>query len=706
MLNSKKSQVAVFVIIGLVMLIITAMFFFITSQEKEEIAPGVYVSIQEVPTEIDPVSSFITQCLEDVSSKGLKIIGEHGGYISLDDPILSGETFYISRNPTESDAVIFAPGGEFKIPYWYYLESSNTCSQCAFKSKRPPLRNEENSIEKQLNRHIEKELPSCLDNFAGLKEQGYEISVKDNLKANTKVAENDVVIVLDYGVKAKKGDVSSSLEQFFIRVPVDLQEIYNLATEITNLQQQYRFLERQTMNLISSFAAVDVDKLPPTSDMKFELGTANIWLKSDVKQKISQMLSAYISLFQVDGTKNFNHNFYSSELKQRVYDSMIVPVANPAYNNLEVTFNYLDFWPLYFDLNCDGEVCEPESATSSVLSFFGIQRYNFAYDVSFPALVEIFDESALNNQGYKFNFFLESNVRNNKELMSEFIPLQTVSVPRTSLLCTLSNKKSGDVTVKALNKITGMPVKDASVSFYVAGESCYIGKTNEEGILTTKFPTGTIGGLVSILKQDYLKSSKLFDAKTNKEDYIDFNLDPVLGKKIVVKKKLMEKVGDSWQFSNKISDLKPNEEAFVSLKRISSLNEDDFSAVVNVRGDEESKIKLSPGKYELSINLFSREHLVIPEKKETRKTGLFTEKEFTIPGIEFGENNPYPSGGLKLNITITKEDMKKGTIVLYALGIALDRVIASKKSITDIQESAKINEYSRVFAALLKPEFK
>src|SRR3989338_778732 len=439
--------------------------------------------------------------------------------------------------------------------------------------------------------------------------------------------------------------------------------------------------------------------------MRFEFGGTTSWRKSEVKEKITNILASYIPLFQVDNTKNFNRNFYASGLKQRLYDSMIVPVADQKYNNLDVTLNYLDFWPVYFNINCNGEICQPESASSNLLAFIGLQRYEFVYDISFPALVEIFDENALNGRGYKFNFFLEANVRNNKELESEFIPLQAADIPAASFLCDLGNRNSADVIIKAFDALDSKPLKDVSVALSVAGESCYIGSTNENGTLTAKFPAGTAGAVVSLLKPDYISKSLLFDASYDRELSVEAELDPVKEKKVAIKKKLIEKTSRGWEFTNKISDLKPDEEAFVTLTRLSPVAEEDFDAVASVKGANEEQIRLAPGKYEVSISTFLREDIRIPEKKVKKRTGLFSVEEFTIPGINFDRQNPYPSGGLRINVTITKEDMKKGTITFFAVSPAMENVPEQQRSIDDLNQAAKIEEYSRVFAPLLKPVF-
>ncbi len=310
----KTAQVSIFIVVGIILLIAASIFLYSDSQ-KEEVAPGVFVSISQLPQELEPVNTFVMQCLDDIGSQGIRLIGEHGGYVSLDDIQLTKTNFVINSNPAMSDAVVFAPGSSLAIPYWWYLESDNNCvGTCDFATKRPPLRAEENSIEQQLNRYINKEIENCFNDFESLKQEGFQLSGLEKWKADTKIAENDVVIILDYPLQVTKGTVQADVEQFFVRIPVDLESAYNLATDVTNLEQEYRFLERQTMNLISAFSSVDETKLPPLSDMRFEYGSNIRWMKSDVKKKVSEVLMYYIPLFQVDGSKNFNRAFHSSQL--------------------------------------------------------------------------------------------------------------------------------------------------------------------------------------------------------------------------------------------------------------------------------------------------------------------------------------------------------------------------------------------------------
>ncbi len=698
-----KAQATVFMILAIVILLFGVVYFYVSDEIlKKEIAPGVEISLEKVPTEFNPVKSFVTNCLEDTSVDGLRLIGKHGGYISLDFNY-SGQAFPPGFAPTETDAVEFAPGSGLRIPYWYYMSSKADCTDCRFESKRPALRQGENSIEKQLSKYVENTLGECLNNFESLKEQGFKI--KEGKKAaETKVTKNDVVVILDYQLEVEKEDIKSSINQFFVVLPVNLQDIYNLATKITNMEMENRFLEKAAINLIASFASLDDEKLPPLTDMTFDFGSSDVWMRSEVQGKVTQILSSYIPLFQVYNTRNYNRNVFTSSLTQSLYDDFIIPIQNESFYNLEASFTYLDFWPIAFDMNCNGEFCQPESVGSDLLSFIGIQRYNFAYDVSFPTYVEIKDPEALNNRGYNFNFFLEANLRNNAPLPLKSFPLQTAALSLGSQLCDFGNRNSGPVNIKVVEKWSKKALADVQVTYSVTDETCFIGKTDSEGILVSKFPSGAIGGVVHFLNNDYLKKALQFDAG-NKEEIIVAELEPLLEKNVVVKKKKVLKQLDGWQFQDLAFDLNPKEEAMVTLTRISPLVDEEYIAVTSYKLDQASQIKLAPGDYELSITLISKEELKIPEREETVGNILTGRETYTIPGIEFGEDDPYPSGGLELNFTIMPSELESAdTIVFYAVTPSIIDIPEAMRVMEDLQEIDKIEDYSTTYSSSLLPD--
>ena len=710
-LKSRSAQATIFMIVGLIIIIGGGIFFYATRQ-SQPLSDEINIVQQQVPVQFDPVKSYAEDCLSSVSIEGLKIIGKQGGYISFSNRTLNREAFTITKNPTESEAVPFTGNSDLKIPYWWHLKSANSCKgSCEFSSKKPDLRQSDNSIEKQLERHIDARLDYCINNFEPFTEQGFTILEKGKLKSDVILSSNDVVVVVDYPVKMESQGTEIDFRQFAARIPVNLQRIYELSEKVTSLEAKHHYIEKHVLNAIAAFSGVDSDKLPPMSDMKFELGNSISWQKSDIKNKITGLLTSYVPLFQVDGTYNYERNYFNSELKQRIYDSTILPIANASYEDLSVYFTYLDFWPVYFDMNCKGERCEPSSASGLIpLVPFGIQNYKFAYDLSFPVLVEVNDPYALNGQGYSFSFFLEGNIRNNKFLDADFNPLEVSSLSESSQLCDL--KTSRNVTVNVIDSATKKSVEEASVLYTLIDESCFIGSTDAEGKLKDQFPIG-IGGAVNIIKENYIGKALEFDASIDEEKPLNAEINPIYTKKLVIKKKNAIKTPQGWAFNNEAFDLNEKEKAVVTLERISDGTELEYSSFAEYDGKtKDSSIEIAPGLYSADITLTLNERIIVPEKEKCENiVGPLIKKCFTIPQVDFGEKSlpgdeQFPEGGLKLNITISPEDLAgSGTLVLYAVSIGIADIPEQDRVIEDIEELNKIESYSSANKELLQPGF-
>ncbi len=707
--RSRSAQTTIFMIVGLIILIGGLAFFYATKRVAESFEPEIKIVQEQIPIEFDPIKNYGNDCAYSAALEGINIIGKQGGYISFTDKTLNKESFAITQNPTESDAVSFTKDSDLKTAYWWHLRSSNNCrADCKFASRRPELRQSENSIEKQLERYVDLRFRECLNNFEPFTEQGFKVSEAGKIKTDVVIGLDDLSIIVDYPIDAEIEDRKTRVSQFLAHVPISLNKVYDLATKITNMEIKHRYLEKHVLNLLVAFSGVDKEKLPPMSDMRFEFGKTTSWQRSDVQNKVTGLLTSYIPLFQVDGTYNYERNLFDSQLKQKMYDSTIIPVANSSFKDLAAYFTYLDFWQMYFDLNCKGERCVPSSA-NSLISFFGIQDYRFAYDLSFPVLVEVKDPFALDGRGYSFSFFLEGNIRNNKPMPTDFVPLERAAFSESSLLC--DAKTSGNVTITAVSAATKKPIDDAQVLYTIIDESCFIGATNSDGVLKEPFPVG-VGGVVNVIKDGYIGKSAEFDPKIKTEVAFKVELQPIYEKKLIVKKKNVAKTQQGWQFVNLPVDLNNKESATIALIRISDEGELDFSSIANYQVQQETDLEIAPGSYVADINLILDDRIIIPEKQKCVNKNIFGDKEcFTTPKIDFGERaspgqERFPEGGLKLNLTINANDLEKyNTIVLYAVSIDFANVPEQSRVVEDIEQMGKIEEYSIIYQLALSPTF-
>jgi len=189
----KKGQITLFMILGLVIVIIIGLFFFLKSDIiKSALEKGVQTGII-IPQKIKSIYGFVEECITSTSNDALERIGKQGGYIiPTKDSTSLGIPYYINHNKTN-------------IP-----------------SKE--------KIEKEIEKYINNQLPFCTKNFVDFP----EFSVKQGeIESNTKIKENEVTINIKYPLEIEVEDKNYNLEKFKeISMPIRLGAIYNTAVEI------------------------------------------------------------------------------------------------------------------------------------------------------------------------------------------------------------------------------------------------------------------------------------------------------------------------------------------------------------------------------------------------------------------------------------------------------------------------------------------
>lgn len=679
----RKAQLTLFIILGLVIIISTVLFLTLKgSIERKEIAPGVSMIVEELPSEFLPIQPFVENCLEKTAQQGLIIMGQRGGYIY-------SKRLKPRQQPTEGDSVRFSLQSELILPYWFYLSSPNNCmGECEFKSEKLALRKNalHDSVENQLALYIEENLGACLADFKGIKELGFDVEEQGKPKVKVIVAENDIVVQLEFPITVSRHS-SLELRNFYVNLDLNLNRLYKMADYITELEKEYRFLERAALNLIVGFSGKDTKKLPPMSDSSFGTKSSIRWRKTTVKNNLRNILVAYIPLLRMVNTLNWKEIDTGSLYIDKLYNyGMSIP-NNISINDLAVNFNYFDFWDIYFDLNCNGEVCEPESAFTDLLPI-GMQRYNFAYDVSFPVLVEIEDPSAFNDRGYTFNFMLESNIRNNRAMPALFTPTISIS-EEGSMLCDENKRNSGKVTIEAIDSLDNSRLDGVGV-IYTCIDSCYIGET-KDGILETALPI-CFGGMLSFRKDGYAAAYLEYDAYLDKKDELKILLNPEKGLRVEVKKKKIIKQGNDWIFLDSAVDLEEFETAIITLTKEPEFN------ILEIKKDSNESITVTEGTYEIEISLISDiEYYIPPETKSFAGRDVHVE-EFNLSSIVVGRT--------MINYTFSKEDLAMNKIVLFVLAADIFSIPINERSVDDLQITNNFDVLTKKYYYELTPGLK
>ncbi len=665
---NRKAQITIFIIIGIVLLLSSALIIYVRNRVAEDKGPtGIEPVIEEVPLELRPISNYITECLRRTAIDGLTILGKQGGHIDM-----SGK-YIIEQKPTESVGIYMG----YKIPYWHYLKSSNTCNgnECFFSSEMPYLYRTEDdtgSVEAQLDRYIDSNLDLCLD-FSTFEDQGFTIVPVTGIKTRTSVADTDVSFLVDYTIEILKEGRSTDIKQYYTKIPLNFKRIFTFAKNLTDSEKQHSFLEKQTQDVISGYAVGLNSILPPLSASDMSASAPKIWLKSQTKENVKELLMIHTDMLKVANTKNFEP-YQLDGIAQSIHNQMILPLDDDKYLDIAAEFTYIPFWDIYFNIDCRGEICQPDRITSP-LEIIGVQlqRYEFTYDISHPVLVELSDESEraktlFGRNGYKFLFALESNIRNFEPMKPNTTYLR-VETSEENLLCNINQRQSGNVTVKVINAKTNRNVKNAAVSFTAAGIVCPIGMTSDTGVMVDKFPTGTAGGRLVASADGYFKAEIPFNAKVGENSRQEIRLYEFSPVNITLKIKRIRKKGGSWQLDTVAEDMYSEETAFVTIEKVQEQGDSELARFVNFNNVTKSQtVELVPGEYRIGATVTLNKDIVIPDEYIKVRKNMFKKETVLVPGFTI----PMISASTNLNEEtkvwqLSQATIDRGKVTMYAV---------------------------------------
>lgn len=716
--KSKGAQITVFIIIGIVLLFSSALIIYIKNKVTDtSIAPTI---ITNTPEDLDGLKKYIEECLYTTGKEAIKLISYQGGYISPEDSEIKGNV----QTPTEdANGLYLEPDIKNRlIPYYSYLKSENTCSDCQFVKSIPPLTkvstsDDDKSMESQISRYVEDNLWYCIKDFNTFKERGFAINELEQVQVKTTIAREDVTITADWPIEAGT-DKLKTIDMFFVKLPVRLKQVYDFADEFIKSQINVSYFETNMMNLITYGQGDDL--LPPTADFTFLEGESRKWSFKEVKEKLADIIEIYTPGLRMRNTLNGYRYFYSKTMVQSAMDKMIIDTFEDKGYPFYVDFSYSKKWPIYFDISPrQGDSIRGSTMGGfGVLSLIGIalNQYDFQYDVSYPVLVSILDPEAFQGEGLIYQFAFETNIRSNRPLKGDFYVV-SVQGAQKSYACDEAQKNSGNITIITKDSRTDKYLDDVSVKFSFSGEECPVGTTNknEEGIssLKSQFPIG-IGSLLVSKKPEYLSKRELFAAGKDKTAEMEIKLDPLIEKNIIVKKYTINKKGckdGRWNLNYTAKALEQDETVNIFINKIETFDSPDKiynSLIINGSLDKNYSLKLGPGLYEATIDMILYKNITIPEQEDCEKHG--DEKECVT--MEEVSMYPYSEGHLELKdksiFNITKRDLYSNTtLIFYAIGYDLDSVpINCRKHRNDLLVEPSIEDImNNTTGQLFMPRF-
>lgn len=727
--SGRKAQITVFMIVGIILLFSSALLFYIRGQIVEGIPEEFVPTVEEVPLEAQPVKLFVEDCMKQVASEGVRKMGAHSGYVDPSDPSY-GSMFRAGISPTESDALRVMEGSDALVPYWWHMSSPNNCmGDCVFQSGRPALYRKdqgERSIEGQLDTYLENNLPGCIDDFRIFREQGFEIEVKGELDPEFRVAETESLVLLDYPITISKEGRTIDVGQFFTKLDVNIKNMYELAGDIADFEVGTHFLESHALDLISMYSSpVGTDRLPPVSHFTFGVGEYLVWTRTETQERLeSYVLPPGISMLQVLGTANdLRHVVFDPETEE--YDAISTGMLDKThvmlnttrtYPSVEARMAYLDWWPVYLNIN-DVEILRPREIgpafTGPLFDMLGMSEYYFLYDLSFPVLVTLSDPFAFNGKGFKFTFAMEANIRDNQAMDTSFLRLPTPAAE--TYFCDPDHRNSGPVRVEVSEMYTGDPVLGARVDFIAGDEMCFIGFTelDDQGraVVSADFPVGF--GEIRIADDDYLPVREEFSAFLDEGGNYSYRMMPLYTIDAVVKPVPLNYHGGGTYVLPQVvpeASLDPRENALILLRRQDDDGFGGFETALsyNVTGGP-SEMIIAPGTYEVQGTLMLYRDIRIPKETKTVSVPFKDDVTVTVNATGFDE---WQSGGVVFNnktgyLDIKRSDIMESRLVRFkVLRFPLPVTHSSELGAgPDLNQIAKHEDYSNIYKHELQPEW-
>jgi hypothetical protein len=499
----KRGQVTIFIVLGIVILVVIALLFTFRSELIEQDFESEMNSII-VPHQLMPVKQYFDSCLDDVVNEGIMVLGEQGGYIEIPDDIAPRFDNNVYSNSLELY-------GDSEVAYWFY-ESANGIEKEQIPTKE--------DMELQLEDYVSRNFDRCfyfVDNF---EEEGFEIEVPTaDATVDVMINRNEVQVKVLSDVLVSLKDVNKILDKHMIVVDSKLGELYEIALKIMKEENKEMFLEEKTIDMMVAYDAIPFSTTEFTCERK-------LWQKGEVVEDMKEIVSTNVAALRLK-------DLSGSAFLPGNTDYFEIDVEKPSY--VSDTFIYSTEWPMVVDVSpTRGEILVGDPLTQQVPEiskflnlFFCLNNYHFVYDVKYPVLISLADQ-----EGFNFQFATMVKIDNNQpRAFNEEILNYESANDLTEDIC---DKAVKPTEIAVYDNENFADVGGASVLYKCFSSTCYIGETNEQGILQANFPP-CLNGLVIAQKEGYEVGGEIFSSNVgestsvllDKHQELDLNIRAV-----------------------------------------------------------------------------------------------------------------------------------------------------------------------------------
>lgn len=204
--RSSKSQVTIFIVIGLMLILLIMLFLFTTNILAPENALF-YKNNLENNFDSQSLNSFVDYCFSNSSNRLVKELSSNGGTLNKTDVDLHSRRY---------------EGNNFRY-LCVYQEGTEYCANRILTLSE---------MEQQLKYSIKNDMEKCL-NFSFMNQKGYTIEEGD-MEVEVDISNSNINYVLHYPLKIYRGNVILQEDYFRYSEDSDLGLVHKLVTDIIN----------------------------------------------------------------------------------------------------------------------------------------------------------------------------------------------------------------------------------------------------------------------------------------------------------------------------------------------------------------------------------------------------------------------------------------------------------------------------------------
>ena len=508
----KRGQAAAFIILGVIILIVVIGFMAVKTGFLRDLFEKISLERRAVPQQIKPLQDFIDGCVEQTAGEGAVIIGQQGGYISI-----QGDEIPTTQFSPLGRSLEIIPSSDFRTAVWY-RESGNGIQESNMPSKQ--------KMEEELADYINLNFADCLSNLTSFSDQGYLIDADAIPKTTARINDRNIESSVEFPINVRILGTEFTLSEHGGEIDSNLGHLYNMASEIMKKESDNNFLEEKTIDMLVAYN----EEVPFTgTDLSCSEKT---WIKSDVGLKLKNILFENIAAMKIKGT---NYELNDESLKYLEFDPLSTKDSTVTANLM-----YIPDWPTFIEINpSEGNILRSDPVSKKtgglaglVSSFFCLNTYRFVYDIKYPVMITLTDAD-----GFSFQFATQVIIDNNqpKENRLEFLEVPETENP----ICNFPQKEVTIFTATLDKNEDIVPLEEVSLSYKCFPASCPLGESelNPKGEpeLRTLVPL-CFNGVIEGSKEGYKQVQKIFYSSNDPDapPFVLVVLEPVYRKNVVV----------------------------------------------------------------------------------------------------------------------------------------------------------------------------